>query len=79
MLGPLNPLAFIGTTQRSKARDKPWKRLTHTAEMFEAVFFGTREEADKALAFTARLHKRRSPNPRARFRRAPATTRSIPS
>jgi uncharacterized protein (DUF2236 family) len=58
MLGALNPLAFIGTTQRSKARHSPWKRLTHTAQMFEAVFFGTRHEADRALAFTARLHER---------------------
>jgi uncharacterized protein (DUF2236 family) len=58
MLGALNPLAFIGTTQRSKAQRSPWKRLTHTAEMFEAVFFGDRAEADKALAFTARLHDR---------------------
>jgi uncharacterized protein (DUF2236 family) len=58
MLGALNPLAFIGTTQRTKAHNTPWRRLTHTAEMFEAVFFGTREQADKALAFTHRLHER---------------------
>jgi uncharacterized protein (DUF2236 family) len=58
MLGALNPLAFIGTTQRSKAQNAPWKRLTHTAHMFEAVFFGTRDQADKALAFTRRLHER---------------------
>ena len=58
MLGALNPLAFIGTTQRSKAHNAPWRRLTHTAQMFEAVFFGTRAEADKALAFTRRLHER---------------------
>jgi uncharacterized protein (DUF2236 family) len=58
MLGALQPLAFIGTTQRSKAHKTPWRRLTHTAQMFEAVFFGTREQADEALAFTARLHTR---------------------
>jgi uncharacterized protein (DUF2236 family) len=58
MLGALNPVAFIGTTQRSKAQRAPWRRLTHTAEMFEAVFFGTRAEADRALSFTARLHDR---------------------
>ncbi len=58
MIGALNPVAFIGTTQRSKAHNQPWKRLTHTARLFEAVFFGTRAEADKALAFTARLHHR---------------------
>jgi uncharacterized protein (DUF2236 family) len=58
MIGALQPVAFIGTTQRSKAHDSPWKRLVHTAQMFDAVFFGTRAEADKALAFTARLHQR---------------------
>lgn len=58
MIGALNPIAFIGTTQRSKAHQHPWKRLTHTAKLFEAVFFGTRQEADRALAFTARLHHR---------------------
>jgi uncharacterized protein (DUF2236 family) len=58
MIGALQPVGFIGTTQRSKAHDRPWKRLVHTAEMFDAVFFGTREEADKALAFTHRLHQR---------------------
>jgi uncharacterized protein (DUF2236 family) len=58
MIGALQPVAFIGTTQRSKAHRSPWKRLVHTAEMFDAVFFGTRSEADKALAFTRRLHQR---------------------
>jgi uncharacterized protein (DUF2236 family) len=58
MIGALQPVGFIGTTQRSKAHDRPWKRLVHTAEMFDAVFFGTRDEADRALAFTHRLHQR---------------------
>lgn len=58
VVGALQPVAFIGTTQRSKAHNSPWRRLVHTAEMFDAVFFGTREEADKALAFTRRLHQR---------------------
>jgi uncharacterized protein (DUF2236 family) len=58
MLGALQPVAFIGTTQRSTAHNRPWKRLVHTAEMFDAVFFGSRQEADRALAFTRRLHER---------------------
>src|SRR5438445_12289694 len=58
MLGALQPLAFIGTMQRSKAQRSPFRRLVHTANMFDAVFFGSREEADRALAFTARLHDR---------------------
>lgn len=58
MIGALQPVAFIGTTQRSKAHDRPWKRLVHTAHMFDAVFFGSRAEADRALEFTHRLHER---------------------
>jgi uncharacterized protein (DUF2236 family) len=58
MIGALQPVAFIGTTARSTAHDRPWKRLVHTAKMFDAVFFGSREEADRALAFTDRLHQR---------------------
>jgi uncharacterized protein (DUF2236 family) len=58
MIGALQPIAFIGTTQRSRAHDTPWKRLVHTAQMFDDVFFGTREQADKALAFTHRMHQR---------------------
>jgi uncharacterized protein (DUF2236 family) len=58
VIGALQPVAFIGTTQRSKAHATPWKRLVHTAQMFDAVFFGTRAEADKALAFTHRMHER---------------------
>jgi uncharacterized protein (DUF2236 family) len=58
MIGALQPVGFIGTTQRSTAHANPWRRLVHTARMFDAVFFGTREEADQALAFTHRLHQR---------------------
>jgi uncharacterized protein (DUF2236 family) len=81
MLGALQPLAFIGTTQRSKAHKTPWRRLTHTAQMFEAVFFGSREQADRALAFTACTtgYAERSRRLPARSQRAPRTRLSIPS
>lgn len=58
MIGALQPVAFAGTTQQTKAHSTPWRRLVHTAHMFDAVFFGTRAEADKALAYTARLHEK---------------------
>ena len=58
VVGALQPVAFIGTSQQSKAHATPWKRLVHTAKMFDAVFFGSREEADKALALTHRMHER---------------------
>ena len=58
MIGALNPLAFVGTTEHTNAKLKPFQRLSHTAEVFETIFFGTREEADRALAFVRRLHER---------------------
>jgi uncharacterized protein (DUF2236 family) len=58
MIGALNPLAFVGTIEHTNARTKPFQRLSHTAEVFETIFFGTREEADGALAFVHRLHER---------------------
>jgi len=58
MIGALNPLAFVGTTEHTNAKQKPFQRLSHTAEVFGTVFFGTRAEADRALAFVQRLHER---------------------
>jgi uncharacterized protein (DUF2236 family) len=58
MIGALNPLAFVGTIQHTNAKMKPFQRLSHTAEVFETIFFGTRAEADKALGFVHRLHER---------------------
>jgi uncharacterized protein (DUF2236 family) len=58
MIGALNPLAFAGTLEHTNARLKPFQRLSHTAEVFETIFFGTREQADRALAFVRRLHER---------------------
>jgi len=47
MIGALNPLAFVGTIEQTNAKLKPFQRLAHTAEVFETIFFGTRDEADK--------------------------------
>jgi uncharacterized protein (DUF2236 family) len=58
MIGALNPLAFVGTTEQTSAKQKPFQRLSHTAEVFETIFLGTRAEADKVLAFVHRLHER---------------------
>jgi uncharacterized protein (DUF2236 family) len=58
MIGALNPLAFVGTLEHTNAKLKPFQRLSHTAEVFETIFFGTRAEADEALAAVHRLHTR---------------------
>lgn len=56
VIGATHPVLFVGTAQHTSHRTTPWSRLALTARLFESVFLGTRAEADKALAFTARRH-----------------------
>jgi uncharacterized protein (DUF2236 family) len=59
MLGAMmHPLAYYGTSAHTVAKDRPWQRLAHTGKVFETIFFGGREEADRALAFVLRLHEK---------------------
>jgi uncharacterized protein (DUF2236 family) len=58
MIGALNPRAFVGTWEHTRAQETPFQRLTHTAKAFEAIFFGDRAEADPVLAAVDRLHQR---------------------
>jgi uncharacterized protein (DUF2236 family) len=58
MIGALNPVAFTGTLENTAGRMRPFRRLAHTGKVFEEIFFGTRAEADEALAFVHRLHRR---------------------
>ncbi len=57
-IGAINPLNFVGTTNHTWARETPFQRLAHTAKMFEAIFFGSREEADSVLAMVHRMHQK---------------------
>ena len=58
MIGALNPVAFTGTLENTAGRMRPFRRLAHTGKVFEEIFFGSRAEADEALAFVRRLHDR---------------------
>lgn len=58
MIGALKPLNYIGTREHSKALQTPFKRLAHTGQAFETIFFGSRAEADRVLEAVARLHDR---------------------
>jgi uncharacterized protein (DUF2236 family) len=58
MLGAAHPVNFIGTQANTRSGARPFLRLAHTAKVFETVFFGSRAEADKALAFVERMHQR---------------------
>lgn len=56
LIGALDARNYVGTALHSRYRDRPFKRLSATAKMFETVFFGTRAEADRVLAAVARMH-----------------------
>src|SRR5829696_6762317 len=57
-IGALAPLNFVGTLRHTRARDKPFQRLVHTAKAFETIFFGSTAEADAVLEAVWRLHER---------------------
>ena len=56
-IGALAPLNYVGTSEHSYAKLTPFKRLVHTGNPFETIFFGTRAEADNVLAYVRRLHE----------------------
>jgi uncharacterized protein (DUF2236 family) len=58
MIGAAHPVNFIGTQANTRSGNRPFLRLVHTAKVFEAVFFGTRAEADEMLAIVRRMHDR---------------------
>lgn len=57
-IGALAPLNYVGTSEHSRGKLTPFKRLAHTGRAFETVFFGSRAEADRTLATVARMHER---------------------
>lgn len=56
LVGALDARNFVGTMTHSRYRDQPFKRLAATGKMFETIFFGSREEADRVLAVVHRMH-----------------------
>jgi uncharacterized protein (DUF2236 family) len=57
-IGALHPVNYTGTSQSSRGRKQPFRRLVRTANDFETIFFGTRAEADRVLAKVRKLHER---------------------
>lgn len=57
-IGALQPVNYTGTSQSTGGRERPFRRLVRTANDFEAIFFGTRAEADRVLAKVHKLHQR---------------------
>ncbi|MDX6580152.1 MAG: hypothetical protein QOJ47_1701, partial [Gaiellales bacterium] len=57
-IGALHPVNYTGTSQSTGGRERPFRRLVRTANDFEAIFLGTRAEADRVLAKVRKLHER---------------------
>jgi uncharacterized protein (DUF2236 family) len=57
LLQATHPLAFAGLSANTDGKDMPFRRLAHTAQTMEVVFFGSREEADRETARVRRLHE----------------------
>jgi uncharacterized protein (DUF2236 family) len=57
-VGAIKPLNYVGTSTHTRSRSTPFRRIAHTGEMFETVFFGTRAEADRVLAAVHGMHER---------------------
>ena len=53
-----HPLAVEGLLAHSSALDEPYERLQRTAEVMNAVGFGTRAEADRATRRVRVMHSR---------------------
>jgi uncharacterized protein (DUF2236 family) len=58
IVGATHPVPYVGTSQSSLARERPFERLARTARVFETVYFGSRAEADKVLRAVHTMHTR---------------------
>ncbi|MGX1775013.1 oxygenase MpaB family protein [Nocardia brasiliensis] len=56
VVGAVQPLLYVGTAENTEHRMTPYTRLALTGHLFEAVFLGSKAEADRALEFTKKKH-----------------------
>lgn len=57
-VGAVKPLNYVGTSKHTRNKHTPFRRITHTGGMFEAIFFGTRSQADRVLSAVDLMHER---------------------
>lgn len=57
-IGAVKPLNYVGTSEHSSAKLTPFRRLVHTGNAFETIYFGSCEDADRVLGYVAKLHDR---------------------
>lgn len=56
-IGAIAPLNFIGTRLHTRRPERPFQRLAQTGKMFEAIFFGSRADADAVLRLVNTMHE----------------------
>jgi uncharacterized protein (DUF2236 family) len=57
VIGAVHPQLAVGTFENTAHRETPYNRLMLTARLFETVFLGSKEDADRAVEFTRRKHR----------------------
>jgi uncharacterized protein (DUF2236 family) len=57
-VGAVKPLNYVGTSEHTRNKRTPFKRIAHTGGMFEAVFFGPKARADRVLTAVDAMHER---------------------
>ncbi|HET8559431.1 MAG TPA: oxygenase MpaB family protein [Marmoricola sp.] len=58
LIGATHPVPYVGTSQSTLSRERPFERLARTAKAFETIYFGSREQADRVLRGVASLHRK---------------------
>ena len=58
IIGATHPVPYVGTSDRTWAKERPFERLARTAKAFEVIYFGSRDDADRMLRAVDSLHQR---------------------
>lgn len=56
IVGATHPVPYVGTSDRTWAKEHPFERLAQTAKAFEVIYFGSKREADQVLRAVHSLH-----------------------
>lgn len=57
IVGATHPVPYVGTSDRTWAKEHPFERLARTAKAFEVVYFGSKGEANRILHAVHSLHE----------------------
>lgn len=57
IVGATHPVPYVGTSDRTWAKEHPFERLASTAKAFEVIYFGSKAEADRMLRAVDALHQ----------------------